>query len=199
MGFLNNITSKDYKLMLIGTIVSMSIPAAVPHVWDFIKESSFSVLKSFVNLIIRNSSLGDFNYNEIIIMLIIFCSFLIIYLEKAKKVKQLIDGTSGKMQNEGAMTSPPSKQTMKKYLWIGHLMAIFILSVVAITASAIMTQRSLVKSFEQKINILSPFMTDYEVKVIKSEWASMKDIKDFSSVNDKLIKIASANKIELPK
>jgi hypothetical protein len=198
MGFLNNITSKDYKLILIGTIASMLIPPTVPHIWDFIKESSFFLLKNFVNLVIVNSAQGDFNYNEIIILLILFCSFFIVYLEKAKKVKNLINETFEKPDPSKKNILPATKQEMLRYLWIGHLLAIFVLSVIAIIASALMVQRTLVKSFEQKMNILTPVMTDYEVKVIKSEWASMKDIKDFSSVNEKLIKIASANKIELP-
>lgn len=59
-------------------------------------------------------------------------------------------------------------------------------------------QKSLIIDFNQHVNILSPYLSEQEVKILKSEWALMRNEEDYKKIAAKLFEYAQKNNIELP-
>ena len=56
-----------------------------------------------------------------------------------------------------------------------------------------------IQTFEQRIRILTPYMTPAEKDKTISDFARMKTFSDFDNIDKKLNQIADSSKIELPK
>lgn len=54
-------------------------------------------------------------------------------------------------------------------------------------------------SFNQRLTILMPVITDDEYKKIKAQWASMENRKEYESIVTNIERIAQREKIKLPK
>jgi hypothetical protein len=54
-------------------------------------------------------------------------------------------------------------------------------------------------SFQQRLEILSPFLTDLEEKQLKASWASMHSRKDFDKLNERLDVYARRYEILFPR
>ncbi|EKF9197624.1 hypothetical protein O1B20_003579 [Vibrio cholerae] len=54
-------------------------------------------------------------------------------------------------------------------------------------------------SFSQRVAILSPYISEQDVKVLKSEWAQMQSREDYEAINEKILSVAKSNNIVLPR
>ncbi|HCG6123075.1 TPA: hypothetical protein NJ077_004590 [Vibrio parahaemolyticus] len=54
-------------------------------------------------------------------------------------------------------------------------------------------------SFSQRVTILSPYISEQDVKVLKSEWAQMQSREDYEAINEKILSVAESNNIVLPR
>jgi uncharacterized membrane protein YgcG len=54
-------------------------------------------------------------------------------------------------------------------------------------------------SFNQRLTIIAPSLSDNEQKVLKAQWASMRNRRDYEVIVSSIEKIANDKKIELPK
>jgi len=54
-------------------------------------------------------------------------------------------------------------------------------------------------SFNQRLTIIAPSLSDNEQKVLKAQWASMRNRRAYEVIVSSIEKIANDKKIELPK
>lgn len=62
----------------------------------------------------------------------------------------------------------------------------------------IATDLQLNTSFDQRLNAISPYVSDYQYKTFKSKWAMMKTRKDFELINTQIEIVGQLNKLNLP-
>ncbi len=54
-------------------------------------------------------------------------------------------------------------------------------------------------SFNQRLNVLAPYIEEHDVKVLKSKWALMQNRADFEEINNYMETLAINKEIVLPK
>jgi hypothetical protein len=103
---------------------------------------------------------------------------------------------------EEAVESPREQQTIEKgrnrFLLLRLLLVIvFLLGLGQMILGDIKIKT--IQTFEQRIRILTPYMTQDEKDRIISDFARMKTFGDFDKIDKRLNQIADTSKIELPK
>ncbi|MBE0568232.1 MAG: hypothetical protein IH577_00960 [Deltaproteobacteria bacterium] len=73
----------------------------------------------------------------------------------------------------------------------------FILVIISMSISS--GTIKMITKFNQRLTILSPYISDYEYKVYKSSWASMKSKPDYESIIAGMDNVARTKRIILPK
>ena len=53
--------------------------------------------------------------------------------------------------------------------------------------------------FQQRLSIISPYITEREEKVLRAKWASMKNASDYKEINTLIDNYAKMNNISVPK
>lgn len=87
-----------------------------------------------------------------------------------------------------------------KYLrWTLLLVSLVYIPMTLLTIYSNEFQSKIVSSFNQHLVAIAPYISDNEIKLLKSEWTQMKSQKDYDAIYIKLNQIAQKNKIILPK
>jgi hypothetical protein len=200
--------------VLSSTIFLIFIQPILNLIWNFLKTSTFSLYQSMSSKIIRQAALGEVNFSDSLIMLGLLSIFLIVFIEMFSKINALTkkyknlgqedehtendpNTSKPKLSLEELKVSQLKKLKILKYFLIIHFTLAFIWG--AYQSSRIMISKGLIAEFNQKTNILSPYITDQKLKELKSEWALMKTIEDFNRISSEIKILASSLKIELPK
>ena len=202
--------------VLSSTIFLIFIQPILNLIWDFLRTSTFSIYQSISSNIIRQAALGEVNFGDSLILLGIMGAFLIIFLNFLIKLNSVIKkyknlgNNYGYKDKENEEITPKPKLTLaelkasrlKKLKYLKYfLVTYFICSFIWGTyiSTKVMISKGLIAEFNQKTNILSPYITDQKLKEIKSEWALMKTVEDFNKINAQLKVLATSLKIEFPK
>lgn len=82
-----------------------------------------------------------------------------------------------------------------RHNWILLILTIFFM---LMTLFSSYTDLQLNTSFNQRLNAISPYINDHEIKILKSKWALMKSKQDFINLNSYLENLAKREEIILP-
>ena len=80
--------------------------------------------------------------------------------------------------------SKPKKQKRSLYIYL-----FFVIIIVLYFVLYVFTPAFLWDLFERTITMVSPYMDEAEVKLLRSKWVSMKSFDDFNGINTRLLQI----------
>jgi uncharacterized membrane protein YfcA len=149
-----------------------------------------NVLSNLSNMLYKNAALGHRNYVDVMLFLT-FISIVIgamvgalISLLIRKKISKIDERKTSKIQ---------------KFLTI-TLIVLLIYFLVDSTWSAIliMSDLQMNTSFEQRINVLAPYITEQQEKELRSSWALMQRRIDYEKINKTMNFFSQQYDIELP-
>lgn len=81
------------------------------------------------------------------------------------------------------------------------VMALFMIIMSLILIGQVFSERMTIRlntSFQQRITILSPYISQSEAEMVKSKWASMQSVSDYELINKLLTDYANKHKVKLP-
>ena len=154
-----------------------------------ILEWSAKFFVSFSDSIYKNAALGEKNYLDVFFLMtftscVLGCGLGFIRVYISKKDKKLL-------QSE-------SKDFLRKPVILTIVLTVFFCSLFIINIKAF-TNLQLNTSFQQRITIIAPHISEQEEKEIKARWASMQNRADYRIICDKIFIYAQKNGIKLPK
>ena len=200
--------------VLSSTIFLIFIQPILNLIWDFLRISSFSTYQLISSKIIKQAALGEVNYSDLFFMVGLQGFFLIAFIKifnhfemlikKQKTLDELnvetknnLDNSKPKINFETTKKSPVKRLTYIKYFFIVYFVFAFLWGI--FLSSMIIIPKGLIAEFNQKTNIISPYIADQKLKELKSQWALMKNIQDFNKISLQLKTISGSLKINLPK
>jgi hypothetical protein len=211
---------KEYRKSILRSLVASSIfliflKPIFQFLWIILVNVSTHTYTYFIDTLYKNAALGQRNWIDFITLtffLIVFTttlitsSYLIHYKIKLQKIKEEIRNTTDEGKLNQLKTLLAKKLNIgksfifltffQKFNFLFSILLIFSAFVIIFTAYSDMQLNT---SFNQRINVVAPYINDHEYKLLKSEWASMVSRKDFEIINNKIEIIARENKIEIPK
>ncbi len=184
----------------IGTsIVTVFIQPILQGLGDLLVWASTYVYNGFFDFIYRNAALGFREQSSFIAMyllcdmvnipVLIICGlYATFYVEYRFKVK-IFSLPEQAPENPKAYFS-----TLFFYVIIFALSNLIILFLITENFLEI----KFIASFQQELAILSPKISDQDIKELKAQWASMKNFKDYAKIKFKVRNLAKEKHVELP-
>lgn len=167
------------KSIIIGIISSLIVIMIFEPLLSILNKNLLAILSSYSswlsNSIYSKAALGiSYKANTAILMSLYSLVFgymtgVIVALEKKSK------------NNDDKLKKP------KKYFWIIILMGSLLISF-QFQTSIEHKVIDLNLKFQQKLTMVSPYLDNQQEEELRAEWASMKNVNDFNSVNSNLDK-----------
>jgi len=214
------INIKEFKKEIItGCIVSFIIlffiQPTVIFIWDILRKISLNQYSEFLDNTYRNAALGQRNWVDCInIYLIFYITFLFISIfsikfrndikeyEHKEKIKSFQNENEkleylNNRRNSYDKKARLIKKNLNKIRILTYIVQISVLLIFSTFVFSTFVDLQLNSSFNQRFNIVAPFIDEHEEEVIKAQWASMENRKDYENINNRLNQIALKNKFKL--
>ena len=178
------------KEILVGVIAAIIMTIffepIIRWLWEIITYLGLRTYSGFIDSIYRSAALGHRNHVDALIF------FLILGLGTTIPIILRI-GQKNLMSRLIQILSPKFEKVVDVVLFSGLI----------ITASFLIINTfadlQLTTSFEQRLTVLAPALSEQEYKQIKAEWASMEGRDDFEAINLQMENLAKERNLELPK
>ncbi|WP_421190575.1 hypothetical protein [Aeromonas enteropelogenes] len=190
------ISKSTFRTSIIASIVASVIFIALiqpimTYIWEVISSTSNDYLNALVDKMYKNAALGERDW--VVATFATVGVYIPFVLSSSKKLAYWINEKSDKdkthkIENAVSITAP--------WIWWGALF----FGVISATfiASYIYTDMQLNASFNQRLMVLSPHITEIELKKYKADWASMTSKADYQILNKRLQTQADSLSIKLP-
>lgn len=177
-------------------VVIAFIQPLLTMLWNFLTSTSSTMLNSLVDTIYKNAALGDRNWVAVGVALVI------LNVPMLAGILGLILGLRRKpVHSDRPHALPPmSLLTMSM---TRRVIAIFLAAVVGPFAIlylsiSMFSDLQLNASFNQRMNVLAPHVSDQQLKQLRADWASMVSKADHKQIVIKMEDMASREHIKLP-
>jgi len=158
--------------------------------WNGIVWSSINIYAGIAKSVYKNAALGQRNWIDIVLLTFLLyfmvATVLGLYLRKVE-----IRGAS---RIKEAYAKLPKK--IRSAIPIIMVVA-FVLSVLYVGTLAFVDLQ-LNASFQQRLTVLAPKISEQEYKELQAAWASMQSRPDYESINTRMDSLARQHGIELP-
>ncbi len=169
-------------------IVIILIQPLLRLIWAVVLGVSVHFVQRYVDTIYRNSALGHRNYIDVWLLMLflsLMCGgYLAIGLRSTRRVL------------------PPKaapKKFGKRRLWlIWALVAVVHFAVIGCVIRPF-ADLQYNTSFQQRLKVLAPKITDLEFKEIEAAWASMQSRQDYLAIKAKMEALAEQHNLTLPR
>lgn len=190
MGILASIVASIIFISLIQPVMTYS--------WELISSTGNQYLNTFVDKLYKNAALGQRDW--IIATFATAGVYIPIIITFSKSVSnRLFDHIHRSRFDENGEIKEGSSQTALFKLRLIKIASLVTSAFCAtLIASYIYTDMQLNVSFNQRVAVLTPHITDLEYKQYRAEWASMKSKHDYQQLNNRLQKQADDLGIKLP-
>lgn len=213
---MNWIKGKDAKRNIVISLTASAIffifiQPIMLLVWELTKKISSSTFEGIINGMYANAALGQRNWIDFLM----FTAVLIIALNFALRTSINLKRTANRIiedRNQELMSDEVIKDIEKielktkklenilikisNFRWLLNC-AVFVATIHILFSSY--TDLQLNTSFNQRIDAIAPYVTDDEIKLLKSQWALMKTRDDFIEISNIMENLANDSNIELPK
>lgn len=208
---------------IVGSFLFAFLEPLLRLLWNLLTTQTYSFYSSFVDKVyiaaakdFANSLLPIIYLSVLTILICILVWSHFYFIRKTKETlnsyvtKKLNSNNKTKEDNElleeisrnNRVRKPFNYNSFKKeILWVKsyNIILFVVLIIISFTtffkASVSLDLRT---TFNQRIDIISPYIEDIKVKKLKSQWASMKNKKDFEEINKSIEEIAITNNLVLP-
>lgn len=180
---------REIYISVVATIiVIMLIEPIIKWVWENLIWVSNTSFRFLTNQIYENASLGHRNYLDVLILFIIISSFLGIvsgrYLYTTIKKKPIL----GK-----------KKLSPKLIKFINIFINIIGITSIIFISTTIFIDLQLNTSFQQRLTVLAPEISNHEHLDLLASWAKMQNRVDYEAIISRMEDLAQQNNIILPK
>jgi len=151
--------------------------------WSF---STGYLFERFTNSIYMNASLGHRNYIDVMFLVMgygVLCGLLSM-------------STLNVLRARGHDMRVISETKFFRVFVVILSIVIFVLGLLFVMEC--FSDLQLNTSFQQRLTVLAPKLSDLEYKELQASWASMKTRSDYLAVNEKMEHLAKVNNIVLP-
>jgi len=177
----------------------------IPIIWSFFKNSGLQIYTNFSNQIYSAAAIGYRNDVERIISallssVLIFFTFSTVtfFFFDIKGYNSIGDFINNKKIT--SLTKTKAAITTTRILEIGLIIFFVVFSIQTIlNTTLIYAATEFNASFNQRLNAVRPYLSEQDEEEIVSSWALMENENDYNKINGNLEKVASENKIVLPK
>lgn len=159
--------------------------------WDFLSSTGNAMLNRFVDRLYENAALGNRNW------VIAAIAILLLYLPFTNAL--VVAVTRPLIKRIVQRKAEESKQKALAVL-VTSLVGLSVIGLIIATppAAYIYTDLQLNASFNQRLLVLTPHLSDKQVKDLLASWASMKSKSDYLKIRHEMDQLASQAKVTLP-
>ncbi len=184
----SNIRNSVLASVIAAILVILLIQPMLSAIWRILQFLGTYVSGVFVNYLYRNAALGPTNELDFIMFtfgLVFIAGGMLAGLHSV--LEKPADEREEKVRRPPRLGNYP----------FGVAVFVFCLATLFLMVSAF-TKLELNATFNQRILIIAPHVSDQKVKELRASWASMRTGEDFDSLNAEIESIAKEAEIELP-
>lgn len=215
------VTDKESKISIARSLIAASIfliflKPLYEIIWTLIVGVSNKIFQSYTDAIYTHAAKAMSNEQTYLVLILLVCGicfsaiFISILLLKRlrrisimeKIIKEKNPEHKKKLHSELSRVNAPilSKAIEKPFYLKLFIYCYIFLNALLFSDIAFRhySYMQLNTSFNQRLNAVSPYVSDVDMKKFKSKWALMKTRTDFLSISNEFEQIAKQNNIELP-
>ncbi len=191
----NSLSRREIVVGLVSSVIfAIFVQPILTLTWNMIVILSNNIYLVFMQDIYR--SIARPQQDSIDLMIFIYVSmavsFIVLLMARINLLEQdIYEISTGK--------HTPNASRIKRY---GRFMlAVALFSIVAIFIGIVVpnfAKEQYLRSFQQRMTVLAPYITEQQEEEVRAKWAMMKDRDDYLAVNQILEQLASQHNIVLP-
>ncbi len=191
--------SREMKIGIIGGVISsvlviIFIQPILSWLWGVLITFGEWAHAGYIDEIYRRAAIGDLiGKAGVLTLLLLLASMMFSLLFSLTSHREL------RTRQSGGEVHSDWKILRKVEAITVFIPFILIIFLGMFSVSILMGVSIISSSFEQRLIILSPSISDQEYKIWKARWASMQNINDYRSIQKDLDKRAVELKVSLPK
>lgn len=181
--------SRELKIGIIGGVVSsilviIFIQPLLNYVWTAVLSFGEHIQASYVDKIFRSAAIGDrgrvsqLTFLMVILVVISVPSFLFL--------------------SQVAYRYAVFEKANRVFLLVMSFMSLMLVMVSLVSFSISMGVTEINASFNQRLTVLAPAISEHETKELKAQWAKMSSKRDYRALVSLMEKRASELQIQLP-
>ena len=190
----NNSIIKDPQIrrgviasIIASLIVLIFVQPLLRIIWAALLKVGLEFVQAYVDSIYRNAALGQRNDVDVIILFFIFAILL-----------GLISGITLVAIRHVFPAKKKVLHNKKRKVFQLCLIVLFLYFIIISSAIKPFTDLQFNTSFQQRLTILSPKITELELKEFEAAWALMQSRKDFEAINNRMEETAKKYGVVLP-
>lgn len=172
-------------------LVIIFIKPLFDSVWNFVSWFSTYCYAGFNNAVYSNAALGQRDWVAVF-HVELFVSILFGTISGFTLVVFFVGHPESKVVEK----IKKNKKSIRLLMIFFGIILIFLSLLIMVS---IRTDLQLNTSFNQRLTVLSPHITELKYKELQSSWALMQNRQDYEKIVDEMDKLAKNNKIQLPK
>jgi len=178
---------KEIFVSVIAAILTIIfIEPILKLIWGIMSWFGTTTYQGFLDMMYKNASLGHRNYIDFMIVAFFFSAIIGISAEFIVRLTT---------KNPVAVKKFSKSPKLKKILIVLFVILI-ILALILVTT--VFVDLQLNASFQQRITVLAPKISDQEYKELLASWASMENRADYEILVSHMESLAQQNDIVLP-
>ena len=176
--------------IIASVLVIIFVKPIMNLIWGFMSWIGVNVYEGYIDTIYSNAALGQRDWVSVTIFSFIVALLLgvitgavtmVVLRERILKIK--------KKQHKNAIIS----KSLHIIFGLAFLIALLLL------LTSVYTDLQLNTSFQQRLTVLAPKISDQQYKSLNASWALMQSRTDYFDIVSEMERLADMHKIELPK
>ena len=177
-----------YIAIVVSVLMTFLVEPLFKFIWGSVVSFSSYTYSNYLNSIYRSAALGDRNYVDVILILFLYEGVAMGY----------VLATLSLLRKREAIRSFVNKQSPKVVNTIMIVLTLVAITFLQIGAFRFYADLQLTTSFQQRMTVLAPVISDQEYKELAASWASMKNRDDFLVITESMESTAQSKEIQLP-
>lgn len=157
-------------------------------VWSLVLSHGSRFLQGYVDSIYLNAALGHRNYVDVVLLVLVYSASSGLFVGMATVLTRRV-----------IQPDPQPRKPRRYHLVLFWFMVLMFHLAAFYSGVRIYADMQLNTSFQQRIRVLAPRLSDLQMKELEAAWASMQTRVDFLAIQMGMEQIAEQNNIVLPR
>lgn len=203
------ITKKDIKLVILGAVAGIVLTPAVFFLWRLVLESPTIIGSTLRHISYGTASnINENSGNTITFIIFLILTFFFIFalarlssevdmeLEKFKEYEKLRE--QGNIENDIEYEDQKESLKLSRKKYWRSLFGVIIIELVFVVMGFTNSRANvLFDQFIRESEIIAPYISDQESKILRSQWRQMKNERDYEKITHYIDSVCTVN--NLPK
>jgi hypothetical protein len=187
------ITKELVQAIIVALLMFVFFEPVIKFTWNWMLRVGTWGYTGFLDKLYQNAALGNRNWVDVLFVMGLFTLAVItIFILTLRFMMP----TSPQILYKH---NPFRKLSPKKLKIIFVICALTMVLCLWVPAFSIYIDLQLNSSFQQRITVLAPLITDQEYKELQASWASMETREDYLAIVESMESLAESHGIKLPK